>query len=77
MPDPGDTEERETTRIEDYYPDLPKPTADPQEAEQMLEKQIVEQTNEVVKQNMEWELNILQSANVAYLKHGKCEKQLS
>ena len=68
MPNPGDTEEIETTRVE-HRIDLPEP-ADPQEAEMLLEKQIAEQTDEVVKQTMEWELKILQSANVAYLKHG-------
>ena len=68
MPNPGDTEETETTRVE-HQIDLPEPT-DPQEAEMLLEKQIAEQTVEVVKQTMDWELTILQSANVAYLKHG-------
>ena len=64
----GDTEETETTRME-YQIELPELT-DPQEAEMLLEKQIAEQTDEVVKRTMEWELSILQSANVAYLKHG-------
>ena len=52
----GDTEETETIRVE-HPIDLPEPI-DPQEAEMLLERQIAEQTDEVVKRTLEWELSL-------------------